>query len=202
MIIHITPSFLACSQSGSNCELVELVLPEFGLTLKGGVDIVTRRPYPNKRYQVACRKKGQTAVIGIFIETKERVSEFTSIARWSIGAERIATHEVNYIILDNEHDAASDDMARWYSWSHEGQMFEVRWPEVSKHWSPASARPRAQLTQLPKRNGLIADSIVDGVITRRVETFHMHTLERERVLASRSWAKCVPTLDSAFVANC
>lgn len=59
MLIHISPQFLTCEASGNDCEIVDLTIPELDLSLKGGSDIVSRRPFPNKRYVVASRKVGR-----------------------------------------------------------------------------------------------------------------------------------------------
>ncbi|MBY0574242.1 MAG: hypothetical protein K2P84_11215, partial [Undibacterium sp.] len=91
MLIHITPSFYTCEQSGANVELVDLRVDELGIHVRGGEDLVSRSPYPNKRYVVGCRKVGQKAINGILIETAEHVDIYTVVTRWAINAETIVT---------------------------------------------------------------------------------------------------------------
>ena len=50
MLLHFTPKILCRYR---NVELVDLHLEPFDVTLKGGSDLMTCRPYPNKRYAVA-----------------------------------------------------------------------------------------------------------------------------------------------------
>lgn len=83
--------------------------------LEGGVDLATRRPYPNKHYAVACRKEGHKAIDGILIETPRPVDEMHTTARWAIGAAFSVTHQVRYKLLDHDFDAASDHKVFWYA---------------------------------------------------------------------------------------
>ncbi|WP_255653935.1 DUF6012 family protein [Arsenophonus apicola] len=68
MLLHLSPRYYL-RYSDVQLDLIDVSVPELNLTLKGGVDIVARTPYPNKCYQIACRKKGRKAINGIFIET-------------------------------------------------------------------------------------------------------------------------------------
>jgi hypothetical protein len=66
-----------------------------------GVDLATRRPYPNKRYAVACRREGRKAIEGILIENSPPVEKLDYTARWVVDAEFVATHRVSYKLLHN-----------------------------------------------------------------------------------------------------
>ena len=67
MLLHIRPRLISTFK---HVALIDLEIEPIGLRLTGGVDLATRRPYRNKRYAVACRKRGQEAVNGILIKTK------------------------------------------------------------------------------------------------------------------------------------
>jgi hypothetical protein len=60
LLVHIRPKILA---PWKEVQLVALTVEPFGLDLRGDVDLMTRRPYPNKDYAVACRK-GRKAIEG------------------------------------------------------------------------------------------------------------------------------------------
>ena len=66
MLIHITPRLLKPSSVGLTCGLIDVEVPELGLMLKEGRELVARTPYPNKRYLVASRKQGLKAIVGLF----------------------------------------------------------------------------------------------------------------------------------------
>src|SRR5579863_7814659 len=100
MLLHIRPRLFL--RDKRRCELTELAVEPFGLHLRGGVELATRRPYPNKRFHVACRKEGQKAINGLLIETRDHVSEFSTVARWTVEAAPPVTHRVTYTIIDQD----------------------------------------------------------------------------------------------------
>jgi hypothetical protein len=197
MLLHIRPRLFSHFR---NVDLLEMDMPELGLCLTGRVDLVTRRPYPNKGYAVACRKHGRKTVDGIFIETKEALDEFHVSARWAIEAERIVSHNVHYKLLDHDFDAASDDMMLWHAQCEELGGWPSRKPTwCTKEIAPVlvepfmevvAGRPRAQTVD--EENG--------GMIVARWQSFEMPTLERERVLGNR-WHDRMPSIDAAFHAR-
>ncbi|KIZ48457.1 hypothetical protein UM91_22020 [Pseudomonas oryzihabitans] len=198
MLLHIIPRLYTHRGSEPPCELIDFHCPALGLRLRNGIDIVARRPFPNKNYQVACRKIGQKAWNGFMIETNERVREFTTLTRWAVGGERVVNHQVQYIILDDEFDAISGDMLLWHGTSEWSQ----RYPQVAEQWSPASAHPRMELTP-SERNGHYADRLDSrGRIVERSEVFQVHTLERERIqnVAGRILSDRIPPTEPAFPA--
>ena len=83
MLLHIRPQlFFPFSEA---VEIVELRLDPWGLQLRGGIDLVARRPYPNKRYNVACRRQRRKAIDGILVQVaNSAVDEFHYTARWAI----------------------------------------------------------------------------------------------------------------------
>jgi hypothetical protein len=197
MLIHITPRLLTCELSGHHCELVDLTIAELGLHLRNGKELVSRRPYPNKRYVVACRKSGQKAIDGILIETPSPVTEFSAVSRWAIAGELVVRHRVNYAVLDNDYDAVSDSMTLWYA-TYSGLKSRVP-DSMPDGWTPASTQPRMDLSPDTARMGAILNRTVDGLIVERTETLRMRTIERCRLLdESRAVRDRLPTLSSAF----
>jgi Family of unknown function (DUF6012) len=81
MLLHIRPKLFAPFKDP--VALVDLEITLFGLQFRGGVDLATRRPYPNKRFPVACRREARKALDGILIETPGPVDEFHVTARWA-----------------------------------------------------------------------------------------------------------------------
>ena len=88
MILHLIPKLFCPWQ---DVALLDLQIKSLGLHLKGGIDLVTRRPYPNKRVAVACRKQGQKAIEGILIDTKVAIDVAECVTRWTIGGAGIVT---------------------------------------------------------------------------------------------------------------
>lgn len=202
MLIHIAPRLFLANHV-SQCDLIDLTIDRFGLFLKSGKDLVVRRPYPNKRYLVACRKVGQKAIDGILIDVDERPESFVAIARWAVNADRVITHRVNYVVLDSQFDAVSDDMVLWHAMSPGLGGWGSRWPEVDKDATPANSRPRMDVLPAEesgaKRVGDVRDTRgPNGLIIERTETCRLPTLERERLLSRRVNDR-VPDLEMAFV---
>lgn len=182
MLLHIIPRLYVAEPDAPQCDLIDFHCPDFGLKLRNGIELVARRPYPNKRYQVACRKVGQKAINGFLIETPERVREFTTLTRWAVGGDRVVNHQVQYFVLDDELDAITDCMVLWHAMSPSLGGFSRRWPAVAEEWTPAAAQPRMELVSRD-RAGHYADRLdAAGRIVERAEAFQVHTVERERVL--------------------
>ncbi|EAQ2882480.1 hypothetical protein EGE62_22840 [Salmonella enterica] len=179
MLIHLVPRLLACRANEPECELIDFHCPALGLKLRNGIELMAKRPYPNKHYQVACRKIGQKAMNGILIETTERVREFTAITRWAVGGDRVVNHQVQYFILDDELDAVSEDMTFWYA-TGDGRWTR-RWPEVSSQFSPMEVEPCMEL-RTRDRKAHSADRLnARGEVLERSEVFQMLTIERGRI---------------------
>lgn len=203
MLLHIIPRLYVAEPDAPQCDLIDFHCPDLGLKLRNGIELVARRPYPNKRYQVACRKVGQKAMQGILIETAGRVREFTTLTRWAVGADRIVNHQVQYFILDDELDAITDAMVLWNGMSPSLGGFSRRWPSVAENWTPAAAQPRMELVSR-ERAGHYADRLDSaGRVVERAEVFQLHTVERERVLfnSKSDIYDRIPTADMAFRAS-
>lgn len=201
MLLHITPRLLKPPGIPADCTLIDLALPELGLTLAGGRDVVARQPYPNRDYLVACRNVGRKAIAGLFIETPDRVETFAVIARWAIEGQMVGTHYVRYVLVDQDHDAATDNMVLWGRLSGNLGEWHDRWPQHTRHWTPAEAQPRMGVLRadLNGRQGDVRDQVSPaGVIKERLETFLMPTIERGRLMVRTPLTERFPTLEHAF----
>lgn len=200
MLIHITPKLFANRQHMPEIELVDLSIPELGLVLTGGKELVSKRPYPNKNYVVARRKMGQRSVVGICIDTVSHVNSFTSVARWAINAEVMVTHRTHYVVLDEEFDTVSDDMTSWGAFSASLGGYRSRCPAWVNN-SPMVLEPlMSVLADDGHRKGAHVNDVYGarGLITERHETFRLPTVERGRLEVSCSdWFR-KPNLEMAF----
>jgi hypothetical protein len=206
MLIHLSPRlYLAFRNETPAVDLVDITIAELGMQLRGGVDLATRRPYPNKNYVVACKKMGQKAINGILIETPSHVEKFTLVARWAInGSPILHTHRVEYTVLDCEHDAVSESMVLWYATCASLGSWQSRWPGELAYPAPVHAQPRMDLWPVDlggaERKGrqLVDVLAPNGLIVERSEQFSLPTIENGR-LSSR-FEKRLPSMDMAFIA--
>jgi hypothetical protein len=176
-----------------------------GLHLRGGVELATRRPYPNKGLAVACRRhRTRKAISGILIETARPTGELVYTARWAVHAELLVTHRVIYRLLDDDFDAASDDMMLWYAGSPESGGWSSRWPAWAEGLAPVHAQPLMRI--LPVHSAHEADQktrTIDktdsqGWIVERHQVFAMPTIERERITRNDFKEIPWPPLETAF----
>jgi len=205
MLLHITPKFFSMTTGAT---LIDLEISELGLHLKGGIDLDTRKPYPNRAYCIACRKKPRGAFDGILIETDRRLkrSGLHVIARWALPAGDIIMHRVHYKLLDNDFAAASDKSELWHA--YHGTPWQNRFP----NWTGRLQR-RGDQPVRPRRRGQAVmedapalgeasfpskDIIVDGRLVERVETFSMPTIEPERITRETNASIRMPKLVDAF----
>lgn len=198
MLIHIVPKLYepaACRAA----ELLDISIPQCELILRGEVDVVARRPYPNKRYLVACRNKGQKAMHGLLIDVGRHLEGYSVITRWRVNG-RAITHFVEHKVLDNEFDTVSDDMILWYGYGN--TPWKRRWPEAYTE-SPAQRQPRmdaiAHETTRPKD---VIDELDGTMITSRLEGLMLHTIERERLFGDINiHHDRMPSIEDAFPAS-
>jgi hypothetical protein len=192
MLFHIRPRLY----SPFRVELIDFTIDPVGIRLVGGVDLATRRPYANKFYAVACRKRGKKAIDGIFIETAAGIDELHTTARWAVEATSAVTHHVHYRLLDHDFDAASDHLVFLYACSAGLGGWSSRWPENAKGIPPVKEEPVMEV--VPLMNRAESEDTYDGEwITTRRETFAMPTIERER-LVNTKFHNRTPTIDEAF----
>lgn len=141
--IHIRPKVYG---QFVKVDLIDLHIPELNMTLNGSSDLVVRRPYPNKCYHVACRRKGRRAIDGLLIKTEAVPDRFCCIVNWRVlgtsddvlnptigdDAARDITHDVTYEIVDREHDLFSSDMMLWTGSSGRLGDWATRYPDWVK----------------------------------------------------------------------
>jgi hypothetical protein len=204
MLLHIRPQLY----SPFDVELVSLQSPQLGLTLHSR-DLATRRPYPNKHYSVACRREGRKAIEGILIETSKFLEQFDLRAVWAVQAELLAKHTIHYQIIDRDFDAATDKSILWYQFVHWNPATGVtinigtdRRPEWYRN-APQAQKWHTVMEVLPleDRGPHIKDTVINGFIVAREETFAMPTIQREKLFDPRISEFRVdrrPTRASAF----
>ena len=201
MLIHLVPR-LYNKAANVQVELLDVTIPELGLVLRGGKDIVARRPYPNKRFLVACRKVGSKAMTGLLIEAPARLGRYTSIIRWALEAELVIKHEVEHVVIDNDFEAVSEEMVFWYGY----RGFANRWPDdLYPNSAPVHVQPRMDLFDPEKWGGArtgaeFKDEITtNGVVLNRRERFQMPTIDPARLWAGvGSFAERVPPREHTF----
>jgi hypothetical protein len=194
MRLHVRPRY---ARAGMNVELVGIHVEPFDLWLRGGFEVTARRPYPNKEYLVACRKKGKLAVDGILIETRRSVSEFTCSTFWRLGEGVIARHHVLYRLLDHDFKAASDCMMLWRATTADLGGWSNRMPSGSKR-AAIYSEPVMEDRSHPDRSH--TEDIIhkkSGLVLIRRQVFEMPTIEPKRLQASGVCDR-LPALDSAF----
>ncbi|HGJ5878732.1 MAG TPA: DUF6012 family protein [Arsenophonus nasoniae] len=204
MLLHLSPRYYL-RYSDIQLDLIDVSVPELNLTLKGDVDIVARTPYPNKCYQIACRKKGRKAINGFFIETDKKLTNFTQITRWAVNGE-IATHKIHFHILDSDFDAITSEIMMWNAF-HD-TPFLSRKSEIHENWLPATDQPRmlaiienkkeCQREQQRLIYNLVSD---DGFIMERTEFFPIPTVEAQRITIPFWGNQRFPSPDDAFIAK-
>jgi hypothetical protein len=197
MLLHIRPRFFTRYEVA----LIDLEISPLGIHLRGGVDLATRRPYPNRWYAVACRKLGTKAIDGILIETGGRVDELHMTARWAVEASKAVTHRVHYKLLDHEFEAASDKTVFWRACCEELGGWSDRWPHGTKRQPSMACEPVMEVEPGSMKQQRSSRDIIDirsGWIIAREETFSMPTIERERITETKLQTR-MPPLTAAFV---
>lgn len=190
---HFTPQFY--SEIPCDVQLVDVVCAEFGLKLRNSSEIVARRPFPNKRYHVVCRKAGQKAMIGLLVEHDQIPSEFTVVTRWAVDAGEVLTHTVRYMLLDTEFDFATDQMTLWSGTPD----YPSRRPDIPQYGFPARTQPRMGLLSNDGREGIIEDVLGPvGLLSKRHETFYIPTISPGRFETSPR-SERLPGLGDAFI---
>lgn len=203
-LLHLVPRFFG---TFSAVELVDLTIEPLGLRLCGGRDLATRKPYPNKRYSIVCRKRGQRAIEGIFVMMEAPVESLDYTARWSIDAEVVVTHRVQYRLLDCKFDAASDEKMLWHACSAGLGGWASRWPDPMKPEHPLLNRPVmvAHLSDAAHFTGEGEDpaehqTVRGGLVVERRQECALPTLERGRFTSPLAGDRMPLTADAWVVA--
>lgn len=182
MLIHLTPTLKTCPVSGHDCRVLDLVIPEFQVRLEGGIDIVARRPHPNKTYLVVTPQSSRRALVGILLDVAQPVKRFVCTTRWDLKGGRVAEHAVTYEIVDEDYDAATARMCLWNA-SSEHPDFESRWIKEHEDYSPMQAEPRMYVGQSTIANSRQQKCRMNpqGYLDRVEDTFKLPTIQRERL---------------------
>jgi hypothetical protein len=179
LLVHVRPRLYSQELTA---EIVDVSIEKLGVNLAGGIDLVTKRPYPNKGYHVASRKVGRRSVDGLFIEVPARIDEFTMVAHWLHSYGSIVEHIVHYKVLDSQFGAISDDTTMWYGRSEKEGGWAPRWPEGVRptpvHYEHSMTLERP----LSSERSIAVEYDLSGIACFREETFPLPTLERERVI--------------------
>ena len=199
MLIHLCPSVFAHAIDGE-IRLLDVSSDDLGVSLRGGIELAARRPFPNKRYLVACRNIDQKALCGFLVEAPTWLWSFTVVTRWeveSIG--HVLTHRVRYEVMDNTHDAVSEQMMLWCGYQEDGGILrENRVP--NEYGAPVTEQPRMELVPRLDRTARVRDVLNrHGHIVARTETFRIPSIERERITGRGTIWDRMPLPGSAFV---
>jgi hypothetical protein len=209
MLLHLQPRLFT---SHERVDLIDLRIEPFGLTLRNRVELVVRHPYPNKRYFVACRKVGRVAIDGIYIRMAERVSGIDCTTRWAVDVSHVAIHMVQYLIVDDDFDAATADPILWSAFSEGLGGWSCRYPGGRHGEGPLGRQCKVAMVvtpedrevfERPNAQGVFSDPQGDfetdarGRIIGLQQKFRMPTVERERLLTSGA-AFRHPTIEQAF----
>lgn len=215
MLLHLRPQLYG---HFLRVDLHSVVIEPLGLMLRGGHELMVRRPHPNKRWRVACRR-GRKGFNGILVEAPACPSRFVVATTWEVECMEVVTHRTEYRITDDEHDAASDCRELWLGHlkrAHPpaearelGEEWEARFPPGLDWRSKDNPRPALEWgtgTSTYCGHALWAGQLVprdphEGWLALRQE-FRMPTIERERLLTSWVGASVgLPRLEHAFMAG-
>lgn len=180
MLIHIAPRIFLTGKwpYPSPVSLERISIFPFGIVLKGGEDVTCRRPYPNKRYSVACRKTGRKAINGILIRTAEPVSSYAVQTFWNISDAPLPIHQVTYNVTDNEFDAVTDSSCLWGRFESDSVCYEPRTISRLSQGAPVAIEPYLKVNAPQK------PSAAHGEAEHRHHHFRQPTIEPGRLTAS------------------
>ncbi|HDQ4465569.1 TPA: hypothetical protein P9G65_005815 [Pseudomonas aeruginosa] len=196
MLIHFGPRILMPEGDAVSCALLDVWVKEFDLHLSGGFDVVACRPYVNKRYCVACRKVGHEAINGLLIQVAGHVKLFTVITRWSIGGEVVLRHRVNYVVLDDQFEAVTDEPGLWSMRGRSRRISHLLQQQDRERVRPF---PAATFDYKPNIREMLRGQ---GLQIETSENFCMPTVEPSRLVPkNNNIQRYLPTIDMAFQVN-
>ncbi|MCT8873780.1 DUF6012 family protein [Shewanella xiamenensis] len=200
MLIHIIPKIL--NHTDYQVRLLDLNIPDFSISLKAGIDVSLKKPYPNSKYQVVCIGNDKRPTKGFYLEHVNHINEFSVITRWAIDPlNEVLSHIVNYKLADDDYGAMSDDHTLLYP-SFE---FESRWLDVD---NPVNTQPRMDVlvnNEAHRRGAKIGlyDEYCGGVLVKRVEHITIRTIQVERLIAKSEYDEFFPsTTQKLIVKEC
>jgi len=199
MLLHLVPKIVNRYRD-ITVSLVDVSIPELNLHLRNNIDVVVRKPYPNKTHHVVCRKKGLKAIDGIFVLTNKQLSNFSVVTRWRVEESgKVLEHVVNYTLLDNEYDCLSDDPISWMS-TNDG-VFTNRTPTHLESYTPLESRVAMEVLFTGNQSFkkcFFDDAFEGNMLIKRVENSSLHTIKRERLLHWQRKTDRMPSIVDAF----
>jgi len=203
MLIHLTPRYYL-KYSDVQVDILDVTIPELNLVLKQGSDITIKTPFKNKNYKVVCRKKGNKAINGIFIETEQYLQNFTVISRWAVNGE-ISRHTAHYHLRDNDFDATTEEDLLWNGFFN--TPYRARCKEMEVVGVPVK-RQSSMITLSGDFNSNEDDNYWvyneidgEGIVRVRTEYITLPTVERERLTVPFFGNKRLPEYKDAFDAK-
>lgn len=198
MLIHIIPKIFNRYRH-IHVGLIDVALPEFGLTLRNGSDVTIGRPYPNKGISVVRLTGGRKAVEGFFLKVDNDVQAFTVLTRWALNAEAVLLHRVEYSILDDDYGWCSQNPVLWSATGDDET--ENRW--VGTHRTPCKYNPTMTVVidgRDDPREGLVKDEYAGDILKSRVEKYAMPTIKKNQLFRRCSQENDrMPSPDTALI---
>jgi len=197
MFIHLIPKLFF--KYSNNVSILSLEIPELNISLTGD-DLVSRKPFPNKCYHVACKRKGKKAIKGILIESEKHLEEFHVETKWLIEGEGEISHIVHYNIMDNDFSLVSDDFTLMYASSGVLGDFESRWNSIENNFPPCHGQPFMEYVDSVKADkSNVVDSLTfPNTIIHREEFISIPTIEMERFTKRGDYEGRFPDISDKF----
>ncbi len=180
MLLHTVPILLSQVRLGTGRGLLDVRVPEIGLTLVGGRDVTTRTPYPNKSWLLV-GAKGNPPTDGLLIDVGA-ARRMTVITRWGIDGERVITHEVHIEAVGEPRDVIAANSALWSMYGDDGWT----WSPVSRPWMKPvgtiglDALMREEAGSGPDCVREVEEEMRGGRLSVRRERLEVPSVERER----------------------
>lgn len=182
MLLYVKPTMLTPSRLGTGRRLVDVSIPEVGIELRGGREVTSRTPYPNKNWMVV-GAKGNPPTDGLLIDVGDAPDVVTVRTRWAIEAAAVIVHELKIVVADRSHDVIAGNSTLWALYGSP----QWRWDDVTLPWmKPAVGNMRLDAFMRETSRGELEtvrgadDTLVDDLVTLRRETLEAPTVERDR----------------------
>lgn len=211
MLIHLIPKFFN-EYSNVSITSCEIEIPELFLTIHKTA-LMIKAPFPNKKIEVACRKKGRKAINGLLIETDKFINQFTVKIKWGISIkdvphnehEMLVDHIIHYHVNDNEFDFVSDDIMLWGS---SGIEFKDRCNKEQQKWHKSASQPQMRLSSIDYSKETEKDRISccisqlfnhNNIAIQQEEFYYIPTLEQQRINSNLNYFRDrFPNIEDAF----
>lgn len=189
MLIHLMPTFYN-PYSNVTVSLKSLVIIagddnfEYQIPIE---ELTLKKPFPNKAYFVACRKRKNKAFLGLYAHIdKYDLKEFTVYEEWETilddKSEYTHFHYIKFNLLDNNFGTVSQDILCWDKYK----------TEIHKDWIPLNCTPKMEFDTDILRRGVRWDNDIkdgyyfNGIIKQRVEQYNVPTIPHEHLFTLNS----------------